>query len=211
MIVTQQVLGIQSNGKTHATIKHFVGNESEYQRERWTAASRIPSRAMHEIYLLPFEMAVRDAKPASVMCAFPYLNNQWACENAPLLNQTLRQRWGFDGYIVSDRRAMHSTVPSILAGTGFELDFLPKYYTPALIKAAIQAGQITERDIDALLRPRYLKMFQFGHFDEAYDTFLPTGPGSACPGRPESGRRQYRAAEERRPAAAQSERDAPLH
>jgi beta-glucosidase len=173
VIVTQQVLGIQSNGKTHATVKHFVGNESEYQSERWTAASRIPSRAMHEIYLLPFEMAIRDGKAASVMCAFPYLNNQWACESSPLLNQTLRQRWGFDGYIVSDRRAMHSTVASILAGTGFELDFLPKYYTPSLIKAAIQAGQITEGNIDALLRPRYIKMFQFGHFDEAYDSFLP--------------------------------------
>ena len=173
VIVTQQVLGVQSNGKTHATIKHFVGNESEYQRERWTAASRIPARAMHEIYLLPFEMAVRDAKPASIMCAFPHLNFQWACENEALLKQTLRERWGFDGYIVSDRRAMHSTVQSIRAGTGFELDFAPTFYTPELIKAAISAGQIAEADIDALLRPRYLKMFQFGHFDEAYNAFLP--------------------------------------
>ncbi len=174
VIATQQVLGIQSNGKTHATIKHFVANESEYQSERWTAATRIPSRAMHEIYLLPFEMAIREGKAASVMCAFPYLNNQWACDSSPLLKQTLRQRWGFDGYIVSDRRAMHSTVAAIRAGTGFELDFVPKYYTPSLIKAAIKAGQITERDIDALLRPRYFKMFQFGQFDEAYDKFLPS-------------------------------------
>jgi len=61
MTVTQQVLGIQSNGKTHATIKHFAGNESEYQRECWTAVSRIPSRAMHEIYdgLLPLNPNVR--------------------------------------------------------------------------------------------------------------------------------------------------------
>lgn len=173
VVATQLVLGIQSNGKTHATVKHLVGNESEYQRERWTAASRIPARAMHEIYLLPFEMAIRDAQPASVMCSYPYVNNHWSCENDALLMQTLRQRWGFDGYIVSDRRAMHSTVASILAGTGFELDYLPQFYSPALVKAAIQAGQITESNIDAMLRPRYLKMFQFGHFDEAYDTYLP--------------------------------------
>src|SRR6185295_626267 len=129
VIATQQVLGIQSSGKTHATVKHFVGNESEYQLERWTAASRIPARAMHEIYLLPFEMTIKDAKAASVMCAFPHLNFEWACQNAPLLKQTLQERWGFDGYVVSDRRAMHSTVPSILAGTAFELDFEPEWYT----------------------------------------------------------------------------------
>ncbi len=170
---TRQVLGIQANGKSHATPKHFVGNESEYQKERWTAASRIPSRAMHEIYLLPFEMVVRDGKPASIMCAFPHLNFDWACENEALLKQTLRQRWGFDGYVVSDRRAMHSTVDSILAGVSFELDFTPQFYSPERIKAALQAGQITLADIDALLRPRYLKMFAFGHFDEPYDAFLP--------------------------------------
>lgn len=114
---TQQVRGVQSNGRSQATIKHFAANESEYQRERWTAASRVPSRAMHELYLLPFEMAVKDANPASVMCAFPHLNGAWACESQPLLKQTLRERWGFDGYVVSDRRALRSTVPSILAGT----------------------------------------------------------------------------------------------
>jgi len=170
---TQQVLGVQSNGKTHATIKHIAGNESEYQRERWTAASRIPSRALHEIYLLPFEMVIKDGKPAAVMCAFPHLNFHWACENEALLKQTLRERWGFDGYVVSDRRAVHSTVASIRAGTDFELDFAPKWFKPSLIREAIGAGQLTEADIDNMLRPRYLKMFEFGQFDEAYDAFLP--------------------------------------
>jgi len=177
---TQQVLGVQSNGKTHATIKHFAGNESEYQRERWTAASRIPSRALHEIYLLPFEMVVKDGRPAAVMCAFPDLNFHWACENDALLNQTLRARWGFDGYVVSDRRAVHSTVASIKAGTDFELDSRPKWFKPSLIRAAIGAGQLTDADINNMLRPRYLKMFEFGHFDEAYDAFLPVDfPGHA--------------------------------
>jgi beta-glucosidase len=173
VLATQQVLGIQSNGKTHAIVKHIVGNESEYQRERWTAASRIPSRAMHEIYLLPFEMTIKDARPAAVMCSYPDLNFHWSCENAALLKQTLRERWGFDGYVMSDRAAMHSTVPSILAGTGIELDFEPKWYAPELIENAIAAGEITEADIDALLRPRYTKSIEFGQFDEAYDAFLP--------------------------------------
>lgn len=170
---THQVRGVQSNGKTHVAIKHFAGNESEYQRERWTAASRIPPRAMHELYLLPFEMVVKDAEPASVMCAFPHLNFEWACENHALLVQTLRERWGFDGYVVSDRRAVHSTAPAILAMTGLELDFEPEWYTPERIEEAIKAGEITEADIDTLLRQRFIKMIEFGHFDEAYDAFLP--------------------------------------
>jgi beta-glucosidase len=171
---TQQVLGIQSSGKTHATVKHFAGNESEYQRERWTAASRIPAQAMHEIYLLPFEMTIKDGKAASVMCAFPHLNFEWACESAPLLKQTLQERWGFDGYIVSDRRAMHSTAPSIRAGVAMELDFEPMFYTNKRVKEAIDARRINEADIDHLLRGRYRKMFEFGHFDEPYNAFLPT-------------------------------------
>lgn len=173
VIATQQVLGIQASGKIHATVKHFAGNESEYQKERWTAASRIPARAMHEIYLLPFEMTIKDGKAASVMCAFPHLNFDWGCENAALLKQTLKERWGFDGYVVSDRRALHSTTPSIRAGTGFELDFEPEWYTPERVKAALDAGEISEADIDRLLRGRYLKMFEFGHFDEPYNAFLP--------------------------------------
>ena len=93
-----------------------VGNEHEFQRERWTAAVRIPSRAMHELYLLPFEMAVRDAQAATIMCAFPHLNFDYVCDSQGALVKTLRERWGFDGWIESDRRAMHSTVDAMLAG-----------------------------------------------------------------------------------------------
>ena len=174
VIATQQVLGIQASGKTHATVKHFAGNESEYQRERWTAASRIPAQAMHEIYLLPFEMTIKDGKAASVMCAFPHLNSEWACENAPLLKQTLQERWGFNGYVVSDRRALHSTAKAIRAGMAVELDSGPEWYTPKRVKAALEVGEISEADIDHLLRGRYRKMIQFGHFDEPYNAFLPT-------------------------------------
>src|SRR5690606_10590883 len=59
MVGAAQVRGIQSQG-VQAQLKHFVGNEHEFQRERWTAGVRIPSRAMHELYLLPFEMAIKD-------------------------------------------------------------------------------------------------------------------------------------------------------
>ena len=155
-------------------IKHFVTNDDEGgQFERWTKAIRVPTRAMHELYLLPFEMAIRDGDAASVMCAFPHLNFEWACQNQDLLIRTLRQRWGFKGYVESDRRAVHSTAGSILARMSIELDSEPEFYSADNVMAALAAGEITEADIDELLRGRYLKMFEFGHFDNPYNAFLP--------------------------------------
>ncbi|MGH9629692.1 MAG: glycoside hydrolase family 3 C-terminal domain-containing protein [Bryobacteraceae bacterium] len=174
VIGTEVTKGIQSQGQTHAMIKHFAGNDDEGgDFERWTRAVRIPARAMHELYLLPFEMAIRDGDAASVMCAYPHLNFAYACENQDLLITTLWQRWGFDGYVESDRRAQQSTVPSVLARVSVELDEVPEWYSPERVKAALSAGQITMADIDELLRRRYFKMFQFGHFDTPYNRFLP--------------------------------------
>ncbi|MBC2935159.1 beta-glucosidase [Nocardioides sp. zg-1228] len=171
VLASKIISGIQARGVSQATAKHFVANDSEFQFERWTAAIRVPSRAMHELYLLPFEMAVKDAKVASVMCAYGYVNFSYNCESAPLLRQTLRDDWGFDGYVFSDRRAQQSTVPSILAGTDVEVDEAPEWYAPDLVKAAIAAGQVTEADIDDMLRDRYIKMFQFGDFDDPATSF----------------------------------------
>jgi beta-glucosidase len=174
IIASEQVKGIQSSG-THAMIKHFVTNDDEGgQFERWTKATRVPARAMHEIYLLPFEMAIRDGDAASLMCAFPHLNGEWACQNQDLMIKTLVKRWGFQGYVESDRRAVHSTAGSILARMSIELDSEPRFYSATSVNTAIAAGEVTEADIDALLRGRYVKMFEFGHFDEPYDAFLPT-------------------------------------
>ncbi|MBM7456037.1 beta-glucosidase [Oceanisphaera litoralis] len=172
VIGAAQVRGIQSQG-VQAQPKHFVGNEHEFQRERWTAGVRIPSRAMHELYLLPFEMAVKDGKAATLMCAFPYLNDTaHICNNHDVLVKTLRERWGFDGWIESDRRAMHATSEAILAGVGWELDFQPKFYSADNITEALANGEITEADIDAVLRPRYSKMHEFGQFDDLFETII---------------------------------------
>ncbi len=166
------VKGLQARGVSHGTIKHFVANDSEYQFERWTSANRVPSRAMRELYLLPFEMVVKDADVASVMCAYPHVNHSYVCDNSVLLQDILRDEWGFDGYVYSDRRAQQSTVPSVLAGVSVELDETAEWYTPELITDALERGEITEEHIDALLRPRYIKMFEFGDFDDPHTEFL---------------------------------------
>lgn len=170
-IGSAQIRGIQSQG-VQAMAKHFAGNEHEFQFERWTAGVRIPSRAMHELYLLPFEMAVKDGGIAGVMCAYPHLNGEWACDSEGLLVDTLRKRWGFDGWIETDRLAMHSTVQSMNVGVSYELAGEPDYYSRENILAAIDEGEITEEDIDRVLGRRYAKMFEFGQFEDPFDSFV---------------------------------------
>ncbi|RDU34734.1 glycosyl hydrolase [Neobacillus piezotolerans] len=169
-LATQQVKGIQGQG-VQVQLKHLAGNEQE--TERWTMGVQVPSRAMNELYMLPFEMAAKDANPASVMCSFPDVNGTFACDSSELLQDALRKKWGFKGYVMSDRRAIHNTVSAIKAGTNVELDWAPQYYTQAKIKKALDSGQITENDIDNLLRPRYIKMIEFGHMDKPFSKFLP--------------------------------------
>src|SRR3954452_8050763 len=169
-LATQQVKGIQDQG-VQAQLKHLAGNEQE--TERWTMGVQVPSQAMNELYMLPFEMTVKDADPASVMCSFPDVNGTYACDSSELLQDALRDNWGFDGYVMSDRRPIHDTVAAIKAGMNVELDWAPQYYTQGKIQEALDSGQVTEDDIDNLLRPRYVKMIEFGHMDEHYDKFMP--------------------------------------
>lgn len=169
-MATEQVKGIQDQG-VQAQLKHLAGNEQE--TERWTMGVQVPSQAMNELYMLPFEMTVKDADPASVMCSFPDVNGTYACDSSELLQDALRDNWGFDGYVMSDRRAVHDTVAAIKAGMNVELDWAPQYYTEEKIQDALDSGEVTDEDIDNLLRPRYIKMIEFGHMDEPYDEFLP--------------------------------------
>ena len=131
ILATEQVKGIQDQG-VQAQLKHLAGNEQE--TERWTMGVQVPSKAMNELYMLPFEMTVKDADPASVMCSFPDVNGTYACDSSELLQDALRKNWGFDGYVMSDRRAIHDTVAAIKAGMNVELDWAPQYYTQEKIQ-----------------------------------------------------------------------------
>jgi beta-glucosidase len=185
-MVVEQIKGIQAFG-IHANAKHLAGNEQETQRRQM--ATVIAPRALHELYLLPFEMSVRDAEPASVMCAFPEINGASSCSSEDLLKTTLRQRWGFQGYVISDRRAVHDLGPSIKAGVDWELSHItPLHYSldpqpgqrgnPGSegIRAALAAGTITVSDIDQMLRRRYVQMFKFGHFETDFDVLFEAEP-----------------------------------
>jgi len=188
----QTILGIQSQG-TQAVAKHFAGNEQETQRRQMAAL--IPPRALHELYLLPFEMSVKDAQPAAVMCAFPEINGVSACSNEDLLRTTLRESWGFGGWVMTDRRALHDTVPSIKAGVDWELAHMtPLFYSldpqPGQkgnpggegLRVDLKSGKITENDFNHMLRHRFVQMFKFGDFDTNYDALYGSTPDFATHG-----------------------------
>ena len=101
------------------------------------------------------------------MCAFPHLNGDWACENQDLLIKTLRQRWGFRGLRRerSARNAQHRGIDPRRHDDRARFG-AAVLHAPKASKAALAAGEITEADIDQLLRGWYLKMFEFGFFDE---------------------------------------------
>ena len=93
------VNGVQTTGIV-ASIKHFVTNDQEH--ERMAVDSRVTERALREIYLLPFQIAVRDSRPGSFMTAYNKLNGVHLSENRRILQDVLRGEWGWEGLIMSD-------------------------------------------------------------------------------------------------------------
>ncbi len=145
-----------------AVAKHYVGNEQEVNR--MSVSERIDPQVLHELYLLPFEMAVKDGETGAVMCSYNALNGAFACENQEMLSEVLRRQWGFQGYVQSDFFAAKSTARAMRAGLDHEMP-LPQFFAPDKLRAALDAGEIKMADIDTALRRRYVQMFKFGVFD----------------------------------------------
>lgn len=138
--------GVQSMN-VGTSLKHFAANNQEF--DRLQINSEIDSRTLREIYLKPFEIAVKKSQPWTVMCAYNRLNGIYCCENRSLLNDLLKEEWGFQGFVVSDWRAVHDRVKSLKAGLELEMPFNPA--SAAALQAAYQRGEIGEAEIDAAL------------------------------------------------------------
>lgn len=124
--------------------KHFVGNEQELDRQ--SSSSNIDERTLQELYVLPYEIMVRESDPDSAMCSYNQINGVWACEN-PIMNDHLKDRIGFNGYVMSDFGAVHSTADALNAGLDQELN-RPIWFTPERLDAALAAGEISQDTID---------------------------------------------------------------
>ncbi|KAK9311452.1 glycoside hydrolase superfamily [Lipomyces starkeyi] len=118
-LAAAEIRGIQNGTGVAATIKHFVANDQEHERS--AVNSIVSDRAMREIYLLPFQLAVRDAKPAAIMTAYNKLNGTHCSEHQGLLKGILRGEWGWKGLVMSDWFGTYSTSASINAGVDLEM------------------------------------------------------------------------------------------
>ncbi|POS04354.1 glycoside hydrolase family 3 C-terminal domain-containing protein [Burkholderia gladioli] len=150
--------------KVIATIKHYAGNEQEHGRQGGN--TQIDERTLREIYLLPFEIAAKRARPGSVMCSYNRLNGDYACENTYLLSTVLKNDWGFEGQVQSDWGAAHSTAKSINAGLDEEEDVgATVYLTPAAVKQAIANGSVSTVRLDDMVRRKLYTMIRLGLVD----------------------------------------------
>ena len=112
------VRGVQSKG-VFATVKHFVGNDAEFERN--TISSVIDERALRELYLVPFEIAVREGGALGIMTSYNRLNGRWLTQRPEFLLDILRHEWGFEGLVMTDWFAVADTVQSLGAGLDLEM------------------------------------------------------------------------------------------
>ncbi|WP_205695619.1 glycoside hydrolase family 3 C-terminal domain-containing protein [Conexibacter sp. SYSU D00693] len=157
------VQGIQSN-PVLAQPKHFALNEQETQRNFVNVD--VDDRTLHEVYLAPFEAAVKQGGAGSIMCSYNLAFGKHVCESEKLLTGVLRDQWGFDGFVTSDWGATHSTAPSANAGMDLEMHAAPPQYFGSRLGEAIDAGQVSPERLDLMLKHIYVPMFRFGLFDK---------------------------------------------
>ena len=139
-----EINGIQSRG-VGVSLKHFALNNAE--NYRFMGDSVCDERAMREIYLKAFEIAVKTAKPETVMCAYNKINGTYCCQNKWLLSGVLRNEWGFDGLVMTDWGATHDRIKMLQAGLDLEMpgdtDICRKW-----IIDGIKSGELTEETLD---------------------------------------------------------------
>jgi beta-glucosidase len=170
------VSGLQSQG-VGACVKHLVANEAE--TERHGVDSVVDERTLRELYLLPFEIAVADADPWSVMAAYNNVNGIPATEQGPVNNGILKGEWDWDGLLMSDWFATRSAGPAANGGLDLVMPGPTGPWGPALV-AAVESGEVDESVVDDHLRRLLLLASRVGALDEprTWRTELPE-PGGA--------------------------------
>ena len=152
-ITVGYVRGLQAEGVS-ACVKHFIGNDTEF--ERMTIDSQIDERTLREVYLPPFEAAVREAGATAIMTAYNRINGPWAADSKEMITDILRNEWGFDGIVMSDWFGLHSTVEGVEAGLDLEMPGPPRERGELLLKA-VEEGRIDR----ALIRTTARRMLRF--------------------------------------------------
>ncbi len=137
--------GVQSQG-VGASLKHFVANNQELNR--MVSDSVVGEQALHEIYLRPFEIAVKAAKPWTVMCSYNKVNGVYMSQDEALLTDVLRKDWGFRGTVVSDWGAVDDRVAGLRAGLNLEMPGSGGMNDRRIVAAVIE-GRLPVAQLDA--------------------------------------------------------------
>lgn len=155
------IRGVQSQGVS-STIKHYVANNSEFRRH--SSDSRVAERALREIYLPPFEAAVREAGVGAVMAAYNLTNGERMTEHRRLNVDVLKGEWGFDGVLMSDWDATYDAVAAVRGGLDLEMPG-PKHLHPDSLRPLIESGELSEALIDDMVLRRLRTEIRFGWQD----------------------------------------------
>jgi beta-glucosidase len=160
-IAVAYISGMQSQGVS-ATIKHFMGNNSEFDRHN--TDSIIDERTMREIYLPVFEAAVKEAKVGAIMDSYNLTNGLHMTQNGYLNTDVAKKEWGFAGIMMSDWDATYDGVAAANGGLDLEMP-KGKFMNRATLLPAVNAGTVSEATIDDKVRRILRTAIQFGWLD----------------------------------------------
>ncbi|RDX56004.1 beta-glucosidase [Lentinus brumalis] len=167
-VAYELISGIQSQG-VQACAKHLINNEQEHFRE--SSSSIVDDKTQHEVYLHPFLRSVQ-ANVASVMCSYNQINGTFACENDKVLNGLLKGELGFQGYVMSDWYATHSTAPAANGGLDMTMPgdkFFASFssYFGSTLVDAVKNGDVPQERLDDMATRILAAWYMLGQ-DEGY-------------------------------------------
>jgi len=177
------VRGVQGEGVI-PSVKHFAANNEEFERHR--IDEQIDPRTLHEIYFPAFRAVVQEASAWAVMSAYNKVNGVSCAENAFLLTETLKKRWGFRGFVISDWGSSYSTARTVSAGMDLEMpggEPMRRWFarpqsqqegrgagwlSEEKVLAAIASGELRQEAVDDNARRILRVIFTAGLFDKAH-------------------------------------------
>lgn len=148
LLLGQYINGAQLKGIA-CSLKHFVCNDQEF--ERLSQDSIVSDRALREIYLMPFQLAIRDSHPLSIMTSYNKLNGVHCSESKELLQGILRSEWGWDGLVMSDWTGTYSTADAIKAGLDLELPG-PGIHRRGMLVSLLRSKKVLIHEVDECVR-----------------------------------------------------------
>jgi len=157
-MIERYVVGMQSTG-TIATLKHFIANNNEYRRKACNVI--VDERALHEIYMPAFKAGV-DAGAMAVMTAYNLVNGEWSGQNETLISENLRGELGFKWLVMTDWRSVIDSRKVIASGQDLEM---PGGESMHNVGELLEAGEITEAQIDRMVRSILKTFIAMGMFD----------------------------------------------